>query len=86
MEETETTTVGTHIVEVSEEIADGQDIRPRFDLDDKDLAMAGIVILAIGGGILLAIFVEGSAAAVGGLFTGGITALGSLATGRKKSQ
>mgnify|MGYP006298665111 CR=1 FL=1 len=58
--------------------------QPKFDLDDKDLAMAGIVILAICGGIILA-WVGHDGAAIGSVITGAITALGSLATGRKKS-
>ena len=48
----------------------------KFDLDDKDVAMIGIVILGIAG----AIITQSDATAI---VTAGIAALGSLATGRK---
>jgi hypothetical protein len=57
--------------------------KPRWDYDDKDLAMVGIVILCVVGGIVLA-SVGQAGAAIGALFTGGVTALGSLASGRKQ--
>ena len=55
----------------------------KWDLDDKDVAMVGIVILCIVGGGILA-FVSSSATAISSIFTGGVVALGSLASGRKK--
>lgn len=54
----------------------------KWDLDDKDVAMVGIVILCIVGGGILA-FATAPAAAIGSIFTGGVVALGSLASGRK---
>ena len=64
------------------------------NFDDKDLAMAGIVLLCIVGGIMLAIAgrdVIGDArfavfTAIGAIFSGGIAAIAALATGRKKKE
>ncbi len=49
----------------------------KFDIDDKDIAMIGIVIL---GGLALFVIPEPTA-----IITGAITALGALASGRKGS-
>ncbi len=48
-----------------------------LDVDDKDIAMVGIVIL---GGLALFVIPEPTA-----IITGAITALGALASGRKSS-
>lgn len=56
----------------------------KWDVDDKDLAMIGIVVLCCVGGLILWAVAQ-PAAAIGALFTGGVTALGSLASGRKNN-
>ena len=48
----------------------------KFEIDDKDIAMIGIVILA---GVAIFFIPEPTT-----VITGAITALGALATGRKK--
>jgi len=48
----------------------------KWNLDDKDLAMAGIVILGISGALI-------TASDATAIITAGIAALGALATGRK---
>lgn len=61
---------------------DTQKEKHKFNYDDKDLAMVGIVILCVFGGIAC-IVLSAPATVMVSLFTGGVTALGSLASGRK---
>lgn len=56
-----------------------------WDYDDKDLAMILIAAICLLGGIILA-FVGEAAGGISALLTSGVTALGALATGRKKEK
>ena len=55
------------------------------NMDDKDLAMIGVMILCIVGGAYL--LAAGAATiAIGAIFASGITGLTALATGRKNGK
>lgn len=56
----------------------------KIDFDDKDIAMAGIVVLALP--VLLMAVAKGSLEVASSVFGIAVAALGGLATGRKRPE